>query len=241
MKAHWREGGLMWMSSEYRAAHAVYDSWDGIKALLLYVFSLLALVVQGRLYLSSMRMVVLESLNMIVPLVTLAATLVAVWMSRERVVSIGMTKRHLGKSLAFGLALGCLLSTMLMASEMLVLGRMSSGLGAIHASLLLTFFVGALEEELAFRGYIGTRLRGIFSHRVAASLVTSGLFLLSHYAVFWGVSGTLSFEGISAMRIVFILLLHVVCDWTYQRTNCIWGAVALHFLYNIISGTMQFS
>ena len=69
----------MWMSSEYRAAHAVYDSWDGIKALLLYVFSLLALVVQGRLYLSSMRMVVLESLNMIVPLVSRCGCHENVW------------------------------------------------------------------------------------------------------------------------------------------------------------------
>lgn len=73
-----------------------------------------------------------------------------------------------------------------------------------------------------------------------ASIVTGGLFLLYHYVIFWGVSGEITFDGISATRLVFILLLHFVCYTTYQRTNCIWGAVALHFVYNILSGIMQF-
>lgn len=74
-----------------------------------------------------------------------------------------------------------------------------------------------------------------------ASVVTSVLFLLSHYVIFWGVSGQISFDSISTTRLVFILLLHFACDAVYQRTNCIWGAVALHFLYNVTSGMLQFA
>lgn len=106
---------------------------------------------------------------------------------------------------------------------------------------LLTFAVGALEEELCFRGYISTRLTGFFHNALLASIVTSVLFLLSHYVIFWSVSGQISFDSISATRLVFILLLHFVCDAVYQRTNCIWGAVALHFLYNVTSGMLQFA
>lgn len=231
----------MWTSTDYRSAHAAYDWRDGAKACALYAFTMLALFVQGRLYLSSLSTEILASLNIVRPLVSLVATLAIVWISRERMASIGVTRRRFGESLAFGLALGCLLSLALGVSEQFASGLTFAGFGAASAFSLLTFAVGALEEELCFRGYISTRLTGFFHQRIVASIVTGVLFLLSHYVIFWGVSGQISFDGISATRLIFILLLHFVCDAVYQRTNCIWGAVVLHFLYNVISGVMQFA
>lgn len=231
----------MWTSTDYRSAHAAYDWRDGAKACALYVFTMLALFVQGRLYLSSLSTGILASLNIVRPLVSLMATLVIVWISRERVESIGVTRRRFGESLALGLALGCLLSLALGVSERIATGLPFAGFGAASTLSLVTFAVGALEEELCFRGYISTRLTGFFHNALLASIVTSVLFLLYHYVIFWGVSGQISFDSISATRLVFILLLHFVCDAVYQRTNCIWGAVALHFLYNVTSGMLQFA
>lgn len=231
----------MWTSTDYRSAHAAYDWRDGAKACALYAFTMLALFVQGRLYLSSLSTEILASLNIVRPLVSLAATLAVVFAARECMASIGVTRRRFGESLVLGLALGCLLSLALGVCERIATGLAFAGFGAVSAFSLLTFAVGALEEELCFRGYISTRLTGFFHNRVVASAVTGVLFLLYHYVIFWGVSGQISFDSISATRLVFILLLHFVCDFTYQRTNCIWGAVALHFLYNIVSGIMQFA
>lgn len=231
----------MWTSTDYRSAHAAYDWRDGAKACALYVFTMLALFVQGRLYLSSLSTGILASLNIVRPLVSLMATLVIVWISRERVASIGVTRRRFGESLALGLALGCLLSLALGVSERIATGLPFAGFGAATTLSLVTFAVGALEEELCFRGYISTRLTGFFHNALLASIVTSVLFLLSHYVIFWSVSGQISFDSISATRLVLILLLHFACDATYQRTNCIWGAVALHFLYNVTSGMLQFA
>lgn len=231
----------MWTSTDYRSAHAAYDWRDGAKACALYAFTMLALFVQGRLYLSSLSTAILASLNIVRPLVSLVATLVVVFAARERVASIGVTRRCFGGSLALGLALGCLLSLALGVSERIATGLPFAGFGAASTISLVTFAVGALEEELCFRGYISTRLTGFFHNRVVASVVTGGLFLLYHYVIFWGVSGQISFDSISATRLVFILLLHFVCDAVYQRTNCIWGAVALHFLYNVTSGMLQFA
>ena len=231
----------MWTSTDYRSAHAAYDWRGGVKACALYAFTMLALFVQGRLYLSSLSTEILASLNIVRPLVALAATLVVVFAARERVASIGVTRQRFGESLALGLALGCLLSLALGVSERIATGLPFAGFGAASAFSLLTFAVGALEEELCFRGYISTRLTGFFHNALLASIVTSVLFLLSHYVIFWGVSGQISFDSISATRLVLILLLHFACDATYQRTNCIWGAVALHFLYNVTSGMLQFA
>lgn len=231
----------MWTSTDYRSAHAVYDWRGGIKACALYAFTMLALFVQGRLYLSSLSTAILASLNIVRPLVALVATLVVVFAARERVASIGVTRRCFGESLALGLALGCLLSLALGVSERIATGLPFAGFGAASTISLLTFAVGALEEELCFRGYISTRLTGFFHNALLASIVTSVLFLLSHYVIFWSVSGQISFDSISATRLVFILLLHFACDAVYQRTNCIWGAVALHFLYNVTSGMLRFA
>lgn len=231
----------MWTSTDYCSAHAAYDWHDGAKACALYVFTMLALFVQGRLYLSSLSTGILASLNIVRPLVSLVATLAIVWISRERMASIGVTRRCFGESLALGLALGCLLSLALGVSERIATGLPFAGFGAASTISLLTFAVGALEEELCFRGYISTRLTGFFHNALLASIVTSVLFLLSHYVIFWSVSGQISFDSISATRLVFILLLHFACDATYQHTNCIWGAVALHFLYNVTSGMLQFA
>ena len=167
--------------------------------------------------------------------------LVVVFAARERVASIGVTRQRFGESLALGLALGCLLSLALGACERIATGLPFAGFGAASTLSLVTFAVGALEEELCFRGYISTRLTGFFHNALLASIVTSVLFLLSHYVIFWSVSGQISFDSISATRLVLILLLHFACDATYQRTNCIWGAVALHFLYNVTSGMLQFA
>lgn len=231
----------MWTSTDYRSAHAAYDWRGGVKACALYAFTMLALFVQGRLYLSSLSTAILASLNIVRPLVSLMATLVIVWISRERVASIGVTRQRFGESLALGLALGCLLSLALGVSERIATGLPFAGFGAASTLSLVTFAVGALEEELCFRGYISTRLTGFFHNALLASIVTSVLFLLSHYVIFWSVSGQISFDSISATRLVLILLLHFACDATYQRTNCIWGAVALHFLYNVTSGMLQFA
>ena len=231
----------MWTSHDYRSAHAAYDWRDGAKACVLYAFTMLALFVQGRLYRSSLSTEILASLNIVRPLVSLAATLVVVFAARERMASIGVARRRFGESLALGLALGCLLSFALGACERIATGLAFAGFGAASTLSLVTFAVGALEEELCFRGYISTRLTGFFHNALLASIVTGVLFLLSHYVIFWSVSGQISFDSISAMRLVFILLLHFACDAVYQRTNCIWGAVALHFLYNVTSGMLQFA
>lgn len=231
----------MWTSTDYRSAHAAYDWRGGVKACALYAFTMLALFVQGRLYLSSLSTAILASLNIVRPLVALVATLVVVFTARERVASIGVTRQRFGESLALGLALGCLLSLALGVSERIATGLPFAGFGAASTLSLVTFAVGALEEELCFRGYISTRLTGFFHNALLASIVTSVLFLLSHYVIFWSVSGQISFDSISATRLVLILLLHFACDATYQRTNCIWGAVALHFLYNVTSGMLQFA
>ena len=65
----------MWRSNDYLSIHAAYDWRDGGKVCVLYAFTMLALFVQGRLYLSPLSLEVLGSLNVLRPLVVLVVTL----------------------------------------------------------------------------------------------------------------------------------------------------------------------
>ena len=69
---------------------------------------------------------------------------------------------------------------------------------------------------------------------IRRSGINSVLFLSIHYPVKWVVSGTVSFDVLSAVYIVSLLALHFFCDTIYKRTNCLWGAVILHIIYNVV-------
>lgn len=126
----------MWHSNDYLSIHVAYDWCDGGKACVLYAFTMLALFVQGRLYLSPLSLEVLGSLNILRRLVVLVMIFTVVFAARERLISIGVTHRHLGESMVLGLALG--------VSEHFSTGLTFAGFGAANALSLLTFFVGAL-------------------------------------------------------------------------------------------------
>ena len=69
---------------------------------------------------------------------------------------------------------------------------------------------------------------------IRRSGINSVLFLSIHYPVKWVVSGAVSFDVLSAVYIVLLLALHFFCDAVYKRTNCLWGAVILHIIYNAV-------
>lgn len=96
------------------------------------------------------------------------------------------------------------------------------------------FLFAAFEEEVLFRGYIQTRLSGLINSQWIVGIINSVLFLSIHYPVKWVVSGAVSFDVLSAVYIISLLALHFFCDAVYKRTNCLWGAVILHIIYNAV-------
>ena len=101
---------------------------------------------------------------------------------------------------------------------------------ALAPDALGIFIIGAIQEEIIFRGYIQTRLSGALKNPILCSIFTALLFM--HYPVRWAVGGV-SFDTLSAFYVICLLILHFLCDFVYKKTNCLWGAVVLHYLYNI--------
>jgi len=95
-------------------------------------------------------------------------------------------------------------------------------------SSLGIFLIGAIEEEIIFRGYIQTRLTGIIRQDLLCSFCTALLFLAMHYPIHWVIGGFF-LSSLSLYHVICLIILHFV----YKKTNCLWRAIVLHLLYNI--------
>lgn len=98
----------------------------------------------------------------------------------------------------------------------------------------MIYIVAGFEEEVLFRGYIQTRMSGLINSQLVISIINSLLFLLIHYPVRWVVSGMITIHVLSFTYIICLIVLHFFCDAVYKRTNCLWGSVVLHIIYNAV-------
>lgn len=224
-------------SLAYRSSLAGYGVCDSVRAIALYMAFVLLLIVQGRLYTTTLPLSIIVSLNVVMPLLALGLTVGCLAVKGEWWASIGVTWKNFGWSCACGVVLAVVL-VVGVAVYQLVVERRVTGFGALKATTAAVCLLGAINEELGFRGYIETRLSGVIGRAWVCSLITAILFLLIHYPIYWGVSGVLSFSGLTMVRGICILILHFLCDGVYRSTNCIWGAVTLHWLYNLGSGLL---
>lgn len=217
---------MQWEQAAYREVVQDYSKRDACLAILIFSVQMGILFGQGWLYTTDLPLLLMASLNLITALVNMGMALGVVWLSGRR--ELGLHRQCLGKSMAMGILLATVLLASLLAVQM----------GIYHHTLhvkplswlsVVIFTVGVFNEELFFRGILQTRLRGLLPWGWVCSVVTAGLFLLSHYPVYWGVG----FSNIAPVHAIYILLLHFFCSSVYRRTNCLWGAMALHLVYNM--------
>lgn len=228
---------MRWENPAYHETVKGYEKRDAVLAVLIFCIQMALLYGQGRLYTTNLSLPLMASLNIITGLLGLGVAVGIVWISGKR--TLGLGRSGLGKSLT----LGAVLAVVLVGSLALVQGTVFNHTLRVQGSSLLSmviFTVGVLNEEILFRGIIQTRLRGLLPWGWLCSVLTAGLFLLAHYPVHWGVSGTIDFSSVTGLHICFILLLHFACSGVYRRTNCLWGAIMLHFVYNLGTGMLVF-
>ena len=220
------------LDGKLRRSAGASGTADGVKAVGVYLALVGMLLLQGGLCMTDLSVGILASLNLVVPLLGIALILLMLKCFREDVGSIGITAGNWGTSVLLGTVLAVLL----------VAGTAVYSVFGGHKTLVaveptafsvLTFIAGAIHEELAFRGYIEHRLGVVIRNVWVCSALTAGLFLLIHYPIFWALEGRITFTSLSAARAVDILLLHFLCDFTARKTHCLWGAMVLHFLYNM--------
>lgn len=221
-----------WVNRQYLNNLEKYDKKDGKRALLTYCFIMCTAFFQGWLYTTNVSVSALNASQVWIPLLITAVFLCFFRCSKEALRSIGINREHIGSSILLGFAGGFLL----LAVQTALFLAQGKTVSFTNPQLLnwIIFFFAAFEEEIVFRGYIQTRLSGLINRQWIVGIINSVLFLSIHYPVKWVVSGAVSLDVLSAVYVLSLLALHFFCDAVYKRTNCLWGAVLLHIIYNAV-------
>ena len=111
--------------------------------------------------------------------------------------------------------------------------KWKTGPGTIQFTYLgLIFLWAGLGEELFYRGYLYTSLRGRWG-AAAAGLVSSALFGLRH-ATQLGLLGSEYPWGAALSWVVFSFFVGCVLCWFYEKTKSLTPPILAHYLLNLI-------
>lgn len=227
---------ITWDTDNYTENIKHFKKIDGIKAIMAYVLIMASAFFQGWIYTTDLSTFVLSTSQIWISLVLIVVFIVYLIASKEHLSSIGIHTENIYQSVKMGFV-GGIVMLVLQAVMFMIQGASSV---SVHPPVLLSwgiFVICAFEEEIVFRGYIQTRLAGLITTRWVAAAVNAVLFLSIHYPVRWVVSGHFSLLELSVVYVIMLLALHYFCDAVYRKTNCLWGAVILHIIYNAV-GTM---
>ncbi|MGG5370976.1 hypothetical protein IGI67_002617 [Enterococcus sp. AZ196] len=208
------------------------DSSKSLSTVVLFVLICISTYTQGYILTKDLNINILSSINTFWPLLDIAIVTVVLCYFKEIFQSIGLIKDNMVKTIIYGVLSGILILFIYILSYFIVFGESLKGVqvGVSNFSLF-TFILGAISEEIIFRGYIETRLRTFFSKSLLASVGTAILFIFSHYPFHWAVSG-FSLSSLTPFHIYLLAVLHFLCSVVYKESGSLWGAILLHTLYN---------
>lgn len=223
---------MEWTSEKYKNNLMEYEKRDGIKAIIIYCLIMGSAFFHGWLYTTNTSVLVLNLSQVWIPLVLILLFACFFHYNKQKIDSVGINTDKIKNSIILGVIGGIFLlviQTVLFKAQ----GKSISFTEPLLINWII-FFFAALEEEIIFRGYIQTRLSGLIRNQWIIGIINSVLFLSIHYPVKWVVTGKLYFDVLPVEYVISLLALHFFCDAVYKRTNCLWGSVILHIIYNAV-------
>ena len=182
------------------------------------------------------------------------------WKWPERLKSLGLTVKGLGRNLGWGLILA--LSVWPVATLVLVpvslqtvesvcrwmfdlsytvqthtlLREMNGSSTTVHwwLVIILAAVVAPVTEEILFRGLLQGWLAGMFRSRWAAIVVSAGIFAVFHLAAREdAIAGEFPLARIETIPALFVLGL--VLGYSYEKSGSLYRPMAIHLVFNALS------
>lgn len=166
------------------------------------------------------------------PLVWLLPVAYFLRKERDSIRSIGITLENIFPTIYFSLALGIVFALEGVLINYVKYGELSFGANigrSGFAVALLLSFITAVSEELAFRGYLFTRLWKGLSGEWRANLVTSCAWVLIHFPIAFFDWRLAPVALVTYLALVFIFA--VGSAFLFARTKNIFSSVLLHVLW----------
>ena len=173
--------------------------------------------------------------SIVITIVLLAVCAFIVLRKGGKISSIGFRRTNVLPSL--GLGLMCAIVPLVLVNGILpalIYGWKLEPIGYLLYQFFYILVAIALVEEVLFRGYIQTRLYGLFKGNISSVLIGALLFMLMHIPFQLAYTGVGIFSQMFFMNLAFTFIFHIVLNLIYVKYNVIYGAILLHTLNNWI-------
>lgn len=216
----------------YKEKIAEYKKVDAAMAMGVFLLYCMAMVFLGLIadYVSGLMITVTGAT---VNLIFVGIVIAFLNIRKQGLETIGLKGGNMQMSLIFGAILSAFLFFCNCLSNVLFAGMQFIPLLDILINFFYYFTV-ALCEEVIFRGYIGTRLHGIFKNMWVVVFITGILFVLMHFP-FRMVAYQMTFMELATNYpyMLDLFITHLILSYIHMKSDSLTGAILPHWVSNL--------
>lgn len=224
---------ILQTDKEYENNVKQYTKKDGILSLVLYGIIILSYCVLA--ILQTRFELIQENILLVGCLFNLSIigiTLFFLKLNHQTLDTIGLSKGKWKTSIIIGIVLACILFFNNCLSHLLS----GSQLIPIKEIMILSIYYLfiSLCEEIAFRGYMGTRIYAFVKRRWLAVLIVGILFIIMHFP-YRMIAYHMTISDLTIKNLGWIIdlfITHIVFNFIYLKTNSLYGAIIPHWFSN---------
>ncbi len=226
-------------NDEYVQQTEKYGKKDVLFALILYAVMILEFVLLGKLFVekrSSLTEGYIFCMTGIVALSIIGCVFMICLIRKQKFDTLGFSKKQAIKSFRVGMLLSILVAMIGIIWMKVSDSSMRANIGDIIMRIIYFLVFIGFMEELAFRGYIGTRLYGYFKNKQLSIILVGVMFSLLHIPFHLIMSQMTLLEYILANwpSLINIAILHIGFQYLYSKYNSIVAPTILHFIIDFI-------
>ncbi len=209
----------------YKENIATYTKVDGIIAVVYYIIFMITYFIMGRVY-AEKRIY----LGIICNISLAVLCIIIVWLRNQKISTLGFNYRKIKQSVIFGVILGTLIVLTNNVLPGITSGYHLNQLTQILNNTFYYFIIIAFVEEIAFRGFIQTRIYGLIKNEIIAIITVSLMFSLMHIPFQMAMSGTtiLSFLSSNVTWLILLFFWHIIFNFLHRKYNCIFTNTIFH-------------
>jgi len=221
-------------NEDYEKNIRKYTKKDGILAIVLFgifilAYSILAILSINFEFIKNNSLVIGCIFNIII----IVITLLFIKLNKQTLDTIGLYNGQWKKSCIIGIIIACIIF-MNNCGIYLIQGSSLIDVKKI-INLVVYFLLVSICEEIAFRGYISTRIYGLIKKKWIAIILVGVLFIIMHFPyrmIAYGITLKDLTIGNSGW-ILNLFITHILFNFIYLKTNSIYGSIIPHWFSNL--------
>jgi len=202
----------------YKENITKYTTVDGIIAVIYYLIFMITYYSMGRVYAEKQ---IYLGITCNIGLAILCILIVLI--RKQKIGTLGLTFKKMKQAIILGIVLGVLIVLINNVIPAISSGCQFNQITKILHDIFYYFIIIAFVEEIAFRGFIQTRIYGLIKNDMIAIIVVSLMFSFMHIPFQMALTGANipSFISSNVTWLILLFLWHIIFNFLHRKYNCI--------------------